>query len=79
MDIQIYTTRYCGFCNQAKMLLQKLNLEFEDHPVDNDPALRKKVSDSVGGYSTVPMIFINGKFIGGFTELVALHREGKLT
>ena len=76
--IVLYTTRYCGFCNRAKMLLQQKGLAFEEHPVDDDPALRKKVSDSVGGYRTVPMIFIDEKFIGGFTELAQLDRANEL-
>ncbi|SMF55037.1 glutaredoxin domain-containing protein [Pseudobacteriovorax antillogorgiicola] len=78
-DIKLYTTRYCGFCNRAKMLLSQLNLEYTDHSVDNDPDLRQEISDSVGGFPTVPMIFIDGQFIGGYTELANLHREGKLT
>lgn len=77
-EIVMYSTRYCGFCNQAKMLLKRKGLEFEDIPVDGDPELRAKISEKAGGYRTVPMIFIDEKFIGGFTELVALDREGKL-
>lgn len=60
------------------MLLSRIGLDYKDHPVDGDPELRKKVSDSVGGYSTVPMIFIDDEFIGGFTELFTMVREGKL-
>ena len=77
-DVQIYTTRYCGFCNRAKMLLSQLGIEYTDHPVDNNPSLRQEISTKAGGYSTVPMIFIDGQFIGGYTELASLHREGKL-
>ena len=77
-DVRIYTTRYCGFCNQAKMLLSRIGLEYKDQPVDGDQELRKEISDSVGGYPTVPMIFIDDQFIGGFSELSAMIREGKL-
>ena len=77
-EIVLYTTRYCGFCNQAKTLLNRKNLAFQDIAVDGDPELRAKISEKAGGYRTVPMIFIDQKFVGGFTELVALEREGKL-
>lgn len=77
-NIVIYTTRYCGFCNRAKMLLNQLELEFKEIPVDDDPELRRQVSAANGNYRTVPMIFIEEKFIGGYTELAALHQDGKL-
>ena len=77
-DIVIYSTRYCGFCNQAKMLLKRKGLEFQDIAVDGDPELRAKISEKAGGFRTVPMIFIDQKFIGGYTELASLERDGKL-
>lgn len=76
--IEIYTTKYCGFCHRALQLLRSRNLEFNEVSVDGDPKLREEVSQRAGGYSTVPMIFIDQEFIGGFTELYAIDREGKL-
>ncbi|NRA65063.1 MAG: glutaredoxin [Pseudobacteriovorax sp.] len=77
-EITIYTTRYCGFCNRAKMLLSQKGIEYKEIPVDGDPELRQKASDEAGGYTTVPMIFMGERFIGGFTELAQLDRDGKL-
>lgn len=77
-DIKIYTTRYCGFCHRAKALLKKLDLPFEEIGVDGNRELRQKLADDNNGYRTVPMIFIDGQFIGGYTELAQLHKEGKL-
>ena len=78
MAIQVYTTQFCGYCQQAKNLLKKLGLDMEEIPLDNDQALREKLSKENGGYRTVPMIFIDGKFIGGYTDLAQLHQSGKL-
>lgn len=67
---KLYTTTYCGYCAAAKELLTKKGLEFQEFPVDNDPELRARISSENGGYSTVPMIFCDEKFIGGYSDLV---------
>ncbi|MFW7379386.1 MAG: glutaredoxin domain-containing protein [Oligoflexus sp.] len=77
-EIKVYTTAYCGFCHQAKNLLNRLNLPFEEIGLDRNPDLRRRLSEENNGYRTVPMIFIDDKFIGGYTELTKLHKEGKL-
>lgn len=77
-EIKLYTTNYCSFCVSAKRLLEKLELPFEEIRLDTQPELRRKLSEENGGYRTVPMIFIDGAFIGGYMELTALHRDGKL-
>ena len=77
-EVKLYTTSFCTYCNAAKKLLQQLNLNYEEINLDNQPELRQKLSAENGGYRTVPMIFVDGTFIGGFTELQALHKQGKL-
>jgi glutaredoxin 3 len=77
-DIKVYTTRICGYCQAAKRLLDQLGLPFEEIGLDDKPELRQKISEENGHYRTVPMIFIDGQFIGGFTDLQALHKQGKL-
>ena len=49
----------------AKALLKREGLEFEAINLDNDHELRMKLSEENNGYCTVPMIFIDEKFIGG--------------
>ncbi len=78
MKAKLYTKPTCPFCIKAKEVLTQKNIKFEDFDVSTDPKLRAKISDSVGGYSTVPMIFLDDKFIGGFSELKALDTAGKL-
>jgi glutaredoxin 3 len=75
--IQIYTTRWCGYCVRAKTLLDSKGLPYEEIPVDSDPAFRAKLLDLTGGW-TVPQILIDGRPIGGYTELWRLDREGGL-
>jgi glutaredoxin 3 len=75
--IQMYTTRWCGYCVRAKALLASRGLEFEEIYLDDDPAFRQKLFDLTGGW-TVPQILIDGEPIGGYTELWRLDRDGRL-
>ena len=77
-DIKIYTTEFCWFCHQAKILLERLKLPFEEIKLDQNQELRRRLADENNGFRTVPMIFIDNTFIGGFTELTKLYKEGKL-
>ena len=72
--IQIYTTRWCGYCVRAKTLLDSRGLAYEEIALDDDPAFRQTVLDATGGW-TVPQILIDGKPIGGYTELWRLDRD----
>jgi glutaredoxin 3 len=75
--IRIYTTRWCGFCVRAKVLLDSLGLAYEEISLDDDPSVRQTVFDATGAW-TVPQIVIDGRPIGGYTELWRLDREGRL-
>ena len=76
-EIQLYTTRWCGYCVRAKALLDAKELEYEEISLDDDPSFRQRLLDLTGGW-TVPQILIDGKPIGGYTELWRLEREGRL-
>lgn len=77
-EVKIYTTRVCAYCVAAKRLLDQVGLAYEEIGLDDKPELRQKISAENGHYRTVPMIFVDGQFIGGFTDLQALHKQGKL-
>ena len=76
--VWMYTKKWCGYCFAARRLLRRLQIDFEDIPLGGKPELRGRVSQQNGGWPTVPMIFVNGLFVGGFAELRALHRNGGL-
>jgi glutaredoxin 3 len=75
--IQMYTTRWCGYCVRAKTLLDSKQVAYEEINLDEDPEFRQTIFDLTGG-STVPQILIDGKPIGGYTELWRLERDGTL-
>ena len=75
--VQIYTTRWCGYCVRAKALLEGKQIPYEEIAVDGDAAFRQRLSELTGGW-TVPQIVIDGEPIGGYTELWRLDRTGAL-
>jgi glutaredoxin 3 len=77
VDVRIYTTNYCGYCRAAKSLFQKLEVAFEEIDCTDDADTRRWLVDQTG-QRTVPQIFIRGVPVGGFKELAALERQGKL-
>jgi glutaredoxin 3 len=75
--IQMYTTRWCGYCVRAKTLLDSRGLEYEEINLDGDPGFRQRLLELTGGW-TVPQILVDGNPIGGYTELWQLDRNGEL-
>jgi glutaredoxin 3 len=75
--VQMYTTRWCGYCVRAKVLLDGRGIPYEEISLDDDPAFRRNLFELTGGW-TVPQILIDGQPIGGYTELWRLDRSGAL-
>lgn len=63
---KIIGTSDCTYCKKAKELLGLLGFTFEEVSVD-DADKRKAII--AAGFTTVPVIYYNGKLIGGFTDL----------
>lgn len=76
-DVIIYTTRFCGYCVAAKRLLAARGISHEEIDVTADPAKRIWLIEATGR-KKVPQIFIAGVSVGGYEELVALDRSGRL-
>ena len=76
-QVVIYITTYCPYCTAAKALLRSKNVTFEEIDVTNDPERRSEMEDR-SQRRTVPQIYIGEKHVGGYEELAALDRAGKL-
>lgn len=77
MDIEIYTTKICAYCVRAKSLLKNIGLGFTEIDVSTDTDKAIEIAER-SGQRTVPQIFIDGRSIGGFTELAELNAAGEL-
>jgi len=75
--VQMYTTTWCGYCVRAKALLESRGIEYDEINLDDNAHFRQKLLDLTGGW-TVPQILIDGKLIGGYTELWRLDKSGQL-
>ena len=78
MKVKIYSTAMCPFCDRAKMLLKKRDIEFTELKVDQDVKLFEEMLALSNGRRSVPQIFIDDKHIGGYDDLVDFDMEGGL-
>ncbi|MCR4303100.1 MAG: glutaredoxin 3 [Gallionella sp.] len=76
--ISMYSTAVCPYCIRAEQLLRSKGVtEIEKIRVDLQPELRVEMTEKTGR-RTVPQIYINDEHVGGFDDLAALNRAGKL-
>ena len=75
--VRMYSTRLCPFCMRARALLESKGVAFEELAVDTEPELRREMMER-SGRRTVPQIWIGDTHVGGFDDLAALERTGRL-
>lgn len=76
--VTIYTTRFCPYCSEAKALLRRKEVAFEEIDVSGDRAGRAVMVQRSAGRTSVPQIFVGDRHVGGCDDLYALDAEGKL-
>jgi glutaredoxin 3 len=76
--ITIYTTPICGYCRAAKHLLASKGVRYEEIDVMAAPERRAEMTQRARGRRTVPQIFIGDTHVGGYDDISALDRQGKL-
>ena len=76
-QVTLYTTEACPFCTSAKALLAKRGIAYEEINLARDPDGRAKLQERTGMF-TFPQIVIGEHALGGFTELLAADRAGRL-
>ncbi len=77
-SVTLYTTDYCSRCTSAKMLLGRREISYQEINLAKDPDGRAKLSE-LTGMVTFPQIVIDGETLGGFDELLAADRAGRLS
>jgi glutaredoxin 3 len=76
-SVTVYTTDNCSMCSGAKMLLGKRNIAYEEVNLARDPDSRTKLIE-LTGMATFPQILIDDEPLGGFDQLLAADRAGRL-
>ena len=76
-SVKLYTTEACPFCVGAKTLLARRGIAYEEINLARDPDSRAQLSRLTGMY-TFPQIVVGEEPLGGFADLLAADREGRL-
>ncbi|KMS59305.1 glutaredoxin [Novosphingobium barchaimii LL02] len=76
--IEIYTKWGCPYCVAAKGLLDGKGVTYEEYDVTMGGPKRAEMVSRVPGAATVPQVLVDDKAYGGFDDINALDREGKL-
>ena len=76
--IEMYSKSWCPFCRRAMALLEHKGQGFDEIDVEREPDRIGEMVERSGGRRSVPQIFIDDVHVGGFDELAALERAGRL-
>jgi len=71
MKAIVWSNVGCTYCEQAKKLLQSKNIEYEERNIAHGLWTVQQLQEAVPGARTVPQIFLDEKYVGGFKELQA--------
>ncbi len=75
--VTLYTKQNCPFCVRAKRLLERKGVAYEEIAVEGRDDLRTWLVEKTG-QMTVPQVFVGERSLGGFSDVDALDRAGKL-
>ena len=78
MNATIYSTAWCGWCDRAKAFLTGKGIEFTEIDIEAEFDDPRRELMRLSGRQSVPQIFIGDVHVGGFDDLLALDRKGRL-
>ncbi|CAG9797057.1 unnamed protein product [Chironomus riparius] len=78
--VVIFSKSYCPYCVMAKEQFKKINFEFLAIEIEDRPDCQEiqEVLNEMTGARSVPRVFVDGKFIGGGTDVKKLYENGQL-
>ena len=74
----MYSGPSCNFCDAAKRLLSRNNLEYNEIDISTESGLIDEMIKKANGKRTIPQIFFDDHHVGGFVELRELEKKGEL-
>ena len=75
--VTVFTTEPCGYCRTAKALLDRRGIPYQEVNLGKDPDGRAELVAKTG-MMTFPQVIVDGEPLGGFQELAAADRSGRL-
>ncbi len=77
-QITMYSGPSCNFCDAAKRLLSRNNLEYKEIDISTESGLIDEMIKKANGKRTIPQIFFDDHHVGGYVELRELEKKGEL-
>ena len=77
-NVTIYTGPLCNFCDAAKKLLTRNNVEYKEINIAIVDGAMDEMIAKANGKRTIPQIFFDDQHIGGYDDVKALEKENKL-
>ena len=77
-SVTIYTGPLCNFCDAAKRLLTRNNVEYKEINIASVDGAMDEMITKASGKRTIPQIFFDDQHIGGYDEVRAIEKEDKL-
>ena len=77
-SVTIYTGPLCNYCDAAKRLLARNNVEYKEINIATVEGAMEEMIKKANGKRTIPQIFVDDQHIGGYDETRALEKENKL-
>ena len=77
-SITMYSGPLCNFCEAAKRLLLRNNLDFKEIDISTQDGLKEEMIKKANGRRTIPQIFFDDHHVGGYQELRVLEKNGEL-
>ena len=77
-SVTIYTGPLCNYCDAAKRLLTRHNVEYKEINIATVEGAMEEMIKKANGKRTIPQIFFDEDHIGGYQELRVLEKSGEL-
>lgn len=75
--IIIYSANNCPYCRKAKLYFENHGFSFEEVDLTNNYEKIDELKKSTG-HRTIPLIFVNDQFVGGYTDMIEKVNSGEL-
>ncbi len=76
--IVMYSTLFCPYCMRAKALLDSKGVDYDEFRIEGDQERMQEMIQRANGRTSVPQIFIDDYHVGGYDDMAALDRAGRL-
>ena len=77
-EVEIYTQPWCPYCARAKSLLERKGVAYREIKAPHGTPEREESIQRSGGRTSVPQVFVDGRYVGDSDALAALEAAGKL-